>query len=207
MHRWPGLPAAASTMVRNLHLLLLRVGALAPRRYRSPPPRSQLHQLSRRMTVAGDPQTPLPESISTLEVRARPPPTVSPPSTTRAPLTAQHAWWERAATRAGMGSHCIVARSSLHTSLTIPPSPCPPHTTSPGRVRRNSVAPTRAALHTRISRRAPRTPLYFATRAHTSGREVARSTAQLGSSSSAAVVGGGSSLSFICSRGDGGVCA
>jgi hypothetical protein len=60
IHRWPGLPAAPSVS-SHLHLhLRLRAGALAPRRCRSLPPRSQLHRRSRRMTVAGDPQTPLP---------------------------------------------------------------------------------------------------------------------------------------------------
>jgi hypothetical protein len=53
-----------------------------------------------------------------------------------------------------MGSHRSVARSSLHTSLTTAPlEDCPPHTTSPGRVRSHSFAPCRAALHTLISRR------------------------------------------------------
>jgi hypothetical protein len=71
-----------------------------------------------------------------------------------------------------MATHRIVARFSLNTSPG--PPPIPPHTTSPGRVLRYSVAPARDALHTRISRRAPKTPLCFATRAHTSGSAVAR---------------------------------
>jgi hypothetical protein len=102
---------------------------------------------------------------------------------TRAPLTAQHACSERAVTRACMASHRIVARSSLHTSLTLQgPTPelSPPHTTSPAvRVLRNSNPPVRAALHTLINLLAPKTPLYLATRAQNSGRAVARSTAQL----------------------------
>jgi hypothetical protein len=89
-----------------------------------------------------------------------------------------------------MGSHRSVAISSLHTSSLPPPPPpeYPPHTTRPGRVLRNSLAPTRAALHTRISRHAPTRPRCAATRPHTSGRPVARSTAQLASSWAASVV-------------------
>jgi hypothetical protein len=90
IHRWPGLPAAPSTLACTRHLSL-RVGALAPRRCRSRLQRLRLHLRSRRMTVAGDPQTPPfseGENISTLEVT---PAVVFPPSTTRAPLTAQHA--------------------------------------------------------------------------------------------------------------------
>jgi hypothetical protein len=49
-----------------------------------------------------------------------------------------------------MGSHRIVARSSLHTSPGPPPRP--PHTTSPGRVRSHSFAPARAAVHTAVRR-------------------------------------------------------
>jgi hypothetical protein len=59
------------------------------------------------------------ESVSTFEENTSIPSTcVSPPRTTRVPLTAQHACTERAVARAGMGSHRSVARSSLHTSLT-----------------------------------------------------------------------------------------
>jgi hypothetical protein len=123
------------------------------------------------------------ENISTLEVLA--PPEPHPPTTTRVPLTAQHAGLKRAVTRPGMPPHRSVARFSLHTSLTTPPLD-PPHTTSPGRVLRNSFAPNRAALHTRISLHAPTSPRCTATRAHTSGRPVARSTVQLASSSGAA---------------------
>jgi hypothetical protein len=141
----------------------------------------------------------------------------------RVPLTAQHAGWERAVTRAGKPPHRIVARSSLHTSslspitpptveypphtsvarfslhaspLTAPPLvEYPPHTTSPGRVLRNSFAPTRGALHTLISRHAPTSPRCAATRAHTSGRPVARSTAQLASSWAAVLVVG---VAMVC---------
>jgi hypothetical protein len=58
MHRWPGLPAEPSTLVR--YHPILPAGALAPRRCRSRLPRSRLHLQSRRTTVAGAPQTPLP---------------------------------------------------------------------------------------------------------------------------------------------------
>jgi hypothetical protein len=88
-----------------------------------------------------------------------------------------------------MASHRSVARSSLHTSLTSAPEERPPHTTSPGRVRRNSFAPARDALHTLITCHAPTSPLCFATRAHTSGSAVARSTAQLSGSSASVLVG------------------
>jgi hypothetical protein len=86
-----------------------------------------------------------------------------------------------------MGSHRSVARSSLHTSLTSALEEPPLQTTSPRRVRINPFTPVRDALHTLISRHASTSPsLFSATRAHTSGRAVARSTAQLASSSSAA---------------------
>jgi hypothetical protein len=97
------------------------------------------------------------ESTSMLEVL--PPSEVIPPRTTSLPLTAQHAWPRQPVTRAGMPPHRSVARSSLHTSSNTTPAPeYPPHTTSPGRVLRNSFAPTRAALHTRIRRHAPTSP-------------------------------------------------
>jgi hypothetical protein len=83
----------------------------------------------------------------------RPPPVVLPPSTTRAPLTAQHAGPSRAVTSAAMGSHRIVARSSLNPSLTTSPPVRPPHTTSPGRVRRS---PPRARPCTPSTAAAPR---------------------------------------------------
>jgi len=78
-----------------------------------------------------------------------------------------------------MASHRSVARSSPHVSLSARPAVIPPHNTSRGRVPRNSFAPARAALHTPNSRHAPTSPLNAATRAHTSRRETARSTAQL----------------------------
>jgi hypothetical protein len=96
-----------------------------------------------------------------------------------------------------MGSHRIVAISSFHTSFTVPtPEEIPPHTTSPGRVLRKSFAPTREALHTLIGCHAPKTPLCLATRAHTSGREVARPTAQL----ARARVLGGAIACWVCVR-------
>jgi hypothetical protein len=140
-HRWPGLPAAPSTLgqekARRL-ILSLRSGAPAPRRCRSRPPRSRL-QL--RSTNAPPPSSEE-ESISTLGVRP-PPVFLSPPSTTRVPLTAQHAWSARALTRPGMGTHHIVAISSLNTSPTVPLwyIVLPPHTTNPCRVLRNSTPP------------------------------------------------------------------
>ena len=80
-----------------------------------------------------------------------------------------------------MGSHRIVARLSPHTSLRNPPqlAEYPPQTTSRGRLPRNSFTPAPAAMHTPSSRHAPTSPLNAATRAHTSGRETARSTAQI----------------------------
>jgi hypothetical protein len=105
------------------------------------------------------------------------------------PLTLEHAGSERPVTRAGMGSHRSVARLSLHTSLTSPPAERPPHTTSPGRVPNHFFTPSRDALHTLISRHASTSPsLFWATRAHTSGRPVARFTAQSAASSSAMFV-------------------
>ena len=67
-----------------------------------------------------------------------------------APLTAQHAWPERAHKRAGIASHRIVARLSPHTSLAAPPPPAleyPSRATSRGRVPRNAFAHARATLH------------------------------------------------------------
>jgi hypothetical protein len=89
-----------------------------------------------------------------------------------------------------MGSHRSVARSSLHTS-SLAPTPCsyPPHTTSPGRVLRNSFAPKRDSVHTLISRHASTNPRCSAKRAHISGRAATRGPAQLSSCSSAVVVG------------------
>ena len=81
-----------------------------------------------------------------------------------------------------MGSHRIVARSSIHTSLTLPPEERPPHDTSPGRVLRYSIPPAYDALHTLNSCRVPTTPLCAATRAHTStvrSHTVARSLVAL----------------------------
>jgi hypothetical protein len=115
------------------------------------------------------------------------------------PLTAQHACTARPVKRTGKGSHRSVARSSLHTSLTLLPSEVnPPHTTNPGSLRSHSFAPTRAALHTRIIRHAATRPPCSATRGHTSGRAVARSTAQFGSSSSAVVGGAAMVSAFVC---------
>jgi hypothetical protein len=71
-------------------------------------------------------------------------------------------------------------------------------------VLRKSFAPTRAALHTRIRRHAPTSPRCAATRAHTSGRPVARSTAQLASSWAAVVVVVGGSMVRVCVLGVGG---
>ena len=80
-----------------------------------------------------------------------------------------------------MASHRSVARLSPHTSITSPAPVVglPPHTTSRGRVTRNSLTPVRATLHTPASRHAPTSPLRAATRAQNSGRETARSTAQV----------------------------
>mmetsp|Transcript_25422 Transcript_25422/g.40641 ORF Transcript_25422/g.40641 Transcript_25422/m.40641 type:complete len:200 (+) Transcript_25422:210-809(+) len=120
------------------------------------------------------------ERISTLDVISGPEVEVSPPSTTKAPSTAQHTWPKRAVISAGIVFHRIVAGSSRHTSLTTSSSSVsPPHTTRPGSVLRNSFAPAHAALHTSISRHAPTSPRCPATMAHISEREVARYTAQL----------------------------
>jgi hypothetical protein len=64
-------------------------------------------------------------------------------------------------------------------------------------VLRNSFAPTRAALHTRISRHAPTSPRCAATRAHTSGRPVVRSTAQLARAQVLARVAGGAMVCVL----------
>jgi len=164
------------------HILLSR--ALVLRRWRSRPPRLQLRHGLRRMTVAEAPRTSLhPSEASPLSRsgrdhgcshrlgivprgrRGRP----SPRSTRGGHKSA------------GIAAHSSVARSSPHVSLSSPPSPpavLSPLTTICGRVPRNSFAPARAALHTPNSRHAPTSPLNAATRAHTSGRERARSTAQ-----------------------------
>jgi hypothetical protein len=82
-----------------------------------------------------------------------------------------------------MASHCSVARLSPHTSLNTPTcAGLPPHTTSRGRVLRNSLTPVRATLHTPASRHAPTSPLRAATRAQNSGRETAQSIAQVSAS-------------------------
>jgi hypothetical protein len=103
-----------------------------------------------------------------------------------------------------MASHCIVTRSSSHTSFTAPKfTPLAPparalerpqHTTSRWRLPRNSFAPVRAALHTPSSRHAPTSPLNAAMRAHTSERETARSTAQV----SASMRGGEEVVGAVC---------
>jgi hypothetical protein len=111
------------------------------------------------------------------------------PGRRSASFTTQDACLAHAPEGAGMASHRIVARSSPFAQLTALRSPapvCPPHTTSRRRVPRNSFAPTRAALHTPSSHHAPTSPLHAALRAHASGSETARSTAQLSAS-----VGGG----------------
>jgi hypothetical protein len=163
----------------------LRAGALAPRRCGTRPPQWRLQRRLRRMTVAVAQRTaPAPrESISTRAVGATAPLLGTiPPRTTSAPLTAQQAWLERAHKRVGMASHGIVTRSSPHAFFTAlrPLAPVyPPHTPSRGRVPRNSFAPARATLHTPSSRHARTNPLNVAMRAHNSGIETARSTAQL----------------------------
>jgi hypothetical protein len=82
-----------------------------------------------------------------------------------------------------MASHRIVAELSPHTSLNTPQcAGLPPHTTSRGRVLRNSLTPVRATLHTPANRHAPTSPLRAATRAQNSGRETARSIAQVSAS-------------------------
>jgi hypothetical protein len=59
--------------------------------------------------------------------------------------------------------------------------PTPPYTTtSPGRLLRCTFTPSRAALHTPVSRHAPTGPMNTAMFAQISGREVACSTCQLG---------------------------
>jgi hypothetical protein len=117
-------------------------------------------------------------------------PLFCPPSTTTPPFTVQHAWSQRLHLRSDIRSHRSSPRSSLHTSLEKPPlKPLtnPLHTTSRRRVRSQSFAPTRDALHSPVSRHAPASPLCSATRAQNSGRAVARWTAQL---ADARVVGG-----------------
>ena len=90
---------------------------------------------------------------------------------------------------ADIRSHRSSPRFSLHTSLVRPdPSIYPPHTTSPGKVRSHSFAPTRATLHTRISRQAPTSPLCSATRAHRAGRAATREAAQPTSASASSDV-------------------
>jgi hypothetical protein len=64
MHRWPDPQGAPSTKRLHIHHhlgvdLLLRVRALVRRRCRSHPPRSRPHLVSRLVTIAGGPQTPL----------------------------------------------------------------------------------------------------------------------------------------------------
>jgi hypothetical protein len=54
----------------------------------------------------------------------------------------------------------------------------PPHTTNPGSVRSHSLAPCLEALHTRISRHVPASPLCAATRAHSSGSAATKGPAQ-----------------------------
>jgi len=87
-----------------------------------------------------------------------------------------------------MATHRSVAKSSLHTSpnAALPPALLPLHTTNIGRLPRNSFAPARVAVLTPNSRHTPASPANAATRAHTSGRETARSTAQVSASSSCA---------------------
>jgi hypothetical protein len=87
--------------------------------------------------------------------------------------------------RSDVCSHRSSPRSSLHTPLDISTSPpavylvYPPHTTSPGRVRSQSFALCREALHTPVSRHAPTSPLCSATRAQNSGRATTREVAHL----------------------------
>jgi hypothetical protein len=103
-----------------------------------------------------------------------------PPSTATPPLTAQHGWCARPRTRSDIRSQRSSPRSSLHTALVTAPSrPSPPHSTSPGRVRSHTFAPSRAATYTPVSRHAPTSPLFSATRAHNSGRATAREMAHL----------------------------
>jgi hypothetical protein len=111
-----------------------------------------------------------------------------PPSTTTAPLTAQHAWSVRLRVRLGIRFHRGSPRSNLHASLDALPSVNPPHTTSPGGVRSHSFAPSRATLHTPVSRHAPATTLCSATMAHISGRAKTREMAR--SARARRVVGG-----------------
>jgi|AntAceMinimDraft_1070359.scaffolds.fasta_scaffold07000_3 hypothetical protein len=78
-----------------------------------------------------------------------------------------------------MGTHCSVARSSRHTSLTGPLPSYPPLTTSPGSVPSHSFTPARDVLHTAVSRHAPTKPLCRATRAQISTRARTCWTAQV----------------------------
>jgi hypothetical protein len=105
----------------------------------------------------------------------------SPPSTTTPPLTAQHAWCARPRARSDVCSHRSSPRSSVHTALDIssPVLVYPPHNTSPGRVRSHTLAPSREALHTPVSRHAPTRPLRSATRVQNSGRATTREVAHL----------------------------
>mmetsp|Transcript_12817 Transcript_12817/g.31147 ORF Transcript_12817/g.31147 Transcript_12817/m.31147 type:complete len:204 (+) Transcript_12817:757-1368(+) len=128
------------------------------------------HDNGGRFVNAPSPPASHAESISTLEMMPSSLSFIHPPRTTRAPLTVHHAWRSRATTSEGRDPHCSVARSSRHTSLCSPESSSPPHITNPGRVPRYSFTPSRDALHTLISRRAPTKPLGSATRAHISTR-------------------------------------
>jgi hypothetical protein len=110
--QWLRLPGAPTKRVRQA-TRLLPVRALAPRRFRSFSRRWQQHLenlAARQRREVHKRLSPL-EGISTLE---QPPSVVRPPRTTKAPLTAQHAWPALALTREGMSAHRIVARSSLN---------------------------------------------------------------------------------------------
>jgi hypothetical protein len=136
------------------------------------------------MTVAGDPQTPLPP----LKKKA------SPPSKYCLQL-------DRRARRGRLSP-----RSTRDGSVRTREQAWDPTASSPdsASTRRSlSLAPARDALHTLISCHAPTTPLCSATRAQTSGREVARSTAQLARSSASVVrdAMGADCVGGLCERG------
>ena len=137
--RWPDPPVTPTQLPCQIDLYL-RAGALAPRRCGSRPPRRVAaapeiapHDSGGSSTNARAPF----KSISTREVTTlrpwgTPTPGATPPRTTRAPLTAQHAWPWRTHKRAGKVSHRIVARSSPHTSLTVRPRRRPGPSDDPG---------------------------------------------------------------------------
>jgi hypothetical protein len=96
-----------------------------------------------------------------------------------------------------------VQKGEKVAKCTLLPVPVyPPHTTSRGRVRSHSVAPSRAPLHTRFKRNAPTRSPCAAMRWHSSGRAKTRLAALQYSDSPGAMHHNTQTTGVACTRGE-----